>query len=112
MKQTKWIMGGLLSVAVLAQVNGAEAAKSTPAPAAPAIAMPAPAPALSLDELMKKLPDTLATYNGKSFTKADLKAKLAAQFPDGKAPAGVTQEMFMDAVPGLVETFASENILE
>ena len=69
MKQTKWLVGGVVSAAMFAQLCGADV---KPAPAAvPQLSAPAAAPALTIEQLTAKLPEKLAEYDGKFFTKAD-----------------------------------------
>ncbi|MBE6398849.1 MAG: hypothetical protein E7041_01770 [Lentisphaerae bacterium] len=108
MKQTKWLLGGVVSAAMFAQLCGADA---KPAPAAAPAAAPAVAPApvaLPLTDLVAKLPEKLAEYNGKVFTKAELLKKLASQMPDGKAPAGITPEVFANIAPKIVDGMVEE----
>lgn len=107
MKQTKWLLGGIISAAMFAQLGAAEPQK-TPAPQ---VAQPAPAPVLTLAELTAKLPENLAEYDGKYFTKAEFVKKLSQQLPGGKAPAGVTQQMFSELAPKLVDSMVEETLV-
>ena len=93
MKQTKWLVGGVVSAAMFAQLCGADVK---------------PAPALTIEQLTAKLPEKLAEYDGKFFTKADFVKKLAEQLPDGKAPAGMTAEVFNQMVPQFVDGMVEE----
>lgn len=112
MKQTKWLLSGLVSAAMFAQLCGADAkpAPQTPAPA-PAPAPQAPAQ-LTIAELVSKLPEKLAEYNGKFITRADLVKELEKMLPDGKAPAGLTPEMFVSIAPQFVDKMVDSKLLE
>ena len=111
MKRMSWMFGGVLAAAVV-QLGAAEPQKAEPA-AQPVAAKPAVVPpkALTLDELAAKLPDKLAEYNGKVLTKAELLKALAERLPGGKAPAGMTPEMFAKAAPQLTEEFVMDILL-
>lgn len=109
MKKMKWMLGGVLSAAMFAQLGAAES--KTAAVSAP-VAKVAPAPAvLTVDELTAKIPEKLAEYDGKVFTKADFIKRFVPQLPGGKVPAGLTQEMFMQVLLQMVESMVVEDIM-
>ena len=112
MKKMTWLLTGALSAAVLVQLDAADAKPQAPAPVQVAVQSAAPQKALTLEDLTAKLPENLAEYNGKTFTKAQFVKELASQFPGGQVPAGVTQEMFDAAAPGLVEGIVMELLLK
>jgi peptidyl-prolyl cis-trans isomerase C len=108
MKMMKWMLGGVISAAVLAQLGAAEA--KTAAPAAEVV-KPVAAPQLTVDQLMALVPEKLAEYDGKVFTKADFMNKFLPQLPDGKVPPALTKELFVKILPQMVEEMVVESLL-
>jgi parvulin-like peptidyl-prolyl isomerase len=64
-----------------------------------------------LDELTALIPDKLAEYNGKVFTKADFLKNFLPQLPDGKIPPALTKDVFVKDLPQLVEGMVMEDLL-
>ena len=112
MKKMSWMFGGALAAAAVMQVGAAEAPKAEPA-AQPVAAKPAEVPpkTFTLEELAANLPEKLAEYNGKVFTKADFLKVLADRLPGGKVPPGVNPDMLAKAAPQLTEEFVMDILL-
>jgi parvulin-like peptidyl-prolyl isomerase len=113
MKKMKWMLGGVISAAMLAQLGAAEAEKNVAKPAAPqpTIVKPAQMTPMTLDELTALIPDKLAEYNGKVFTKADFLKNFLPQLPDGKIPPALTKDVFVNVLPQIVEEMVMEDLL-
>ena len=110
MKQIKMLLGGVLSVAVLSSIAAPAEAKTAPAPAKAEVkAIPAP---LTLEQLGAKLPEKLAEYNGKVFTKAEFMAEFAKQVPGGQIPPGFTPEMLLQLAPQVVKSMVEKILVE
>lgn len=113
MRKMKWMLGGMLSAAMLASLCGAETKPEAEAkqPAAPPT-LARPVAEVTLEQLTAKLPEQLAEYDGKVMTKADFMKKFITQLPDGKVPPGLTPEMFMNIAPQVVEGMVVEDLMK
>ncbi len=111
MKKMKWMLGGVLSAAMLAPLCAKNAKPVNRAPAAPAAQVAPAAAVLTVDDLTAKMPEKLAEYNGKVLTKADFVKRFISQLPGGKLPAGLTAEMFMQFLPQMIESMAVEDLM-
>ena len=69
------------------------------------------APAITIEEAVKSLPEKLAEFNGKVFTRQDLVAALKEQFKDGKLPPGVSAQMLTQAVPRIIQEMVSKQLM-
>ena len=112
----KLLLGGMVSAAILVQGFAAEPAKQpqlTPEQQAQLMQMlqQQQAKAITVDEAFKALPENLASYNGKVFTKKELLALVAKQIPGGKLPPGVSAEMVQQMAPRMISDMVSQQLL-
>ena len=112
----KLLLGGMVSAAILVQGYAAEPAKQpqlTPDQQAQLMQMlqQQQAKAITVDEAFKALPENLASYNGKIFTKKELLALVAKQIPGGKLPPGVSAEMVQQMAPRMISDMVSQQLL-
>ena len=112
----KLLLGGMVSAAILVQGFAAEPAKQpqlTPEQQAQLMQMlqQQQAKAITVDEAFKALPENLASYNGKIFTKKELLALVAKQIPGGKLPPGVSAEMVQQMAPRMISDMVSQQLL-
>lgn len=103
------LLGGVLSVAVLGNVIAADAAPAAAPAKSEVKAAPAP---LTLEQLGAKIPEKLAEYNGKVFTKADFMAEFAKQVPGGQVPPGFTPEMLRQLAPQIVKSMVEKILID
>jgi len=112
----KLLLGGLLSAAVLAPVAYADEPAGQPqlAPEQQAMLLQLlqqQQQQITIEDGGKDLPENLAEYNGKIFTKQDFVAMLRKQFPDGKLPAGITAAVVTQQAPQIVQSMVRELLL-
>ena len=112
----KLLLGGMVSAAILMQGIAAEPAKQpqlTPEQQAQLMQMlqQQQAKAITVDEAFKALPENLASYNGKIFTKKELLALVSKQIPGGKLPPGVSVEMVQQMAPRMISDMVSQQLL-
>ncbi len=112
----KLLLGGMVSAAILVQGFAAEPAKQpqlTPEQQAQLMQMlqQQQAKVITVDEAFKALPENLASYNGKIFTKKELLALVAKQIPGGKLPPGVSAEMVQQMAPRMISDMVSQQLL-
>ena len=72
----------------------------------------AAAPKAAEANLWASWPQTLAVYNGKTFTLKEFVADFTKQFPGGKMPAGITAEMLRDMAPQLVKAAVRADLMK
>lgn len=116
----KWLLGGIVSAAMIASVSGADAAAApagqqlTPEQQQQLIQMlmqQQQAKAVTIEDAVKTWPDDLAEYNGKKFTKAEFVALLKTQLPDGKLPPGFTEERLKQMAPQVIQSMIVRDLL-
>ena len=112
----KLVLGGVVSAAILMQGFAAEPAKQpqlTPEQQAQLMQMlqQQQAKAITIEEALKGLPEDLASYAGKIFTKKDMIALFKNQMPGGKLPPGVTAQMVEQMAGKLVTDMVSQQLL-
>jgi parvulin-like peptidyl-prolyl isomerase len=111
----KLLLGGMVSAAVL--LSAAEPQQQqmqlTPEQQAQLMQMlqQQQKPAIAVEDAVKALPDNLASYSGKMFTKKDMIDLLRAQLPDGKMPPGFTAEMMQQHAGQIVTDMIKEQLI-
>ena len=116
MTMKKLLLGGVLSAAMLAPMAHADEPAGqpqlTPEQQAMLLQMLQQQQAqITIEDAVKDLPENLAEYNGKIFTKQNFTDMLKKQFPDGKLPAGVTAAVVRQQAPQIVQSMVREVLL-
>jgi len=100
----------ILAVGALSVVPTIAAETAAPAaPAAKAEEVKAEAPQA---DIWSKIPEVVATVDGKPVTKAELIANIKSQMPNGEIPPQVTAEMIAEAAPEMVEAMVNDRLVE
>ena len=86
-------------------------AAETAAPAAPA-AKTEEVKAAPKADVWSKIPEIVATIDGKPVTKAELIANIKSQLPNGQLPPQITAEMVAEAAPEMVEAMVNDKLVE
>ena len=63
-------------------------------------------------DVWSKIPEIVATVDGKPVTKAQLIANIKSQLPNGEIPPQVTAEMIAEAAPEMVEAMVNDMLVE
>ena len=97
-----------------AEAPKAEAPKAAPKAEAPKAAPKAEAPKAEAPkvDVWSKLPEVVATVDGKPVTKAELIAFIKSRLPNGEVPADVTPELVAQQAPGIVRMMLIERLLK
>ena len=94
----------------------ADAAPAAPAPKAeaPKAAPKAEAPKAEAPkvDVWSKIPEVVATVDGKPVTKAELIAHVKSQFPNGELPPQVTPEIIAQNAPEMVREMIAERLFK
>lgn len=101
---------GALSIAPAVAADAATSA--TPAAKRGTAAVAGAQPAAPKADIWSKLPDIVATVDGKPVTKAELIAGIKAQLPNGEIPPQITADMVAEVAPGMVEAMVEDKLIE
>ncbi len=116
MSMKKLLLGGVLSAAMLAPMAHADEPAGQPqlTPEQQAMLLQLlqqQQSQITIEDGVKDLPENLAEYSGRIFTKQNFVEMLRKQFPDGKLPAGITAAVVTQQAPQIVESMVRELLL-